>query len=45
MSPFSHHHFPFNPTPQIFYDLVRQINKTEPTSGKAKNKKGGCVLL
>jgi len=30
----------------IFYDLVRQINRKEPTSGKPRKKTGGgCLLL
>jgi len=31
---------------QIFYDLIRQINrKSPPTGGKEKKKSGGCLLL
>lgn len=30
---------------EMFYDLVRQINRADPTSSKAKTKKGGCTLL
>jgi len=31
---------------QIFYDLIRQINRKNPVSTKQKEKKsGGCLLL
>lgn len=30
---------------QIFYDLVRQINKKNPGPGREKKKKSGCALL
>ncbi|BFZ10722.1 unnamed protein product [Candidula unifasciata] len=30
---------------EIFYDLVRQINKKNPGPGRQKKKKGGCALL
>jgi len=30
---------------EIFYDLVRQINKKNPGPGRQKKKKSGCALL
>lgn len=30
---------------QIFYDLIRQINRKNPQTAKPKDKKGGCILL
>ncbi|KJE91052.1 Ras-like protein Rap-1b, variant [Capsaspora owczarzaki ATCC 30864] len=30
---------------ETFYDLVRQINRQHPNSGKADKKKGGCLVL
>ena len=30
---------------EIFYDLVRQINRSSPGTAKKAGKKGGCALL
>lgn len=32
-------------SPQIFYDLVRQINRKTPVEKKKAKKKSNCVLL
>eukprot|EP01086_Lenisia_limosa_P008481 TRINITY_DN2_c0_g4_i1.p1 TRINITY_DN2_c0_g4~~TRINITY_DN2_c0_g4_i1.p1 ORF type:complete len:201 (-),score=59.99 TRINITY_DN2_c0_g4_i1:80-637(-) len=30
---------------EIFFNLVRQINKADPAQGEKKKKKGGCLVL
>eukprot|EP00051_Salpingoeca_urceolata_P026416 m.477226 g.477226 ORF g.477226 m.477226 type:complete len:185 (+) comp20782_c0_seq1:241-795(+) len=30
---------------EIFFDLVRQVNRSSPSDGKAKKSKGGCTIL